>query len=354
MDVAIIGAGVAGLACAKELNRFGIIPTVYEKRNKMDISYMHSMAVLNIYHNNRDALDILKRKYDVDIKPLGPIKCIETYSAHKSAAIKGNLGYYFLRGEAEKSVINQISRGINAKINYNMTVDIEKIKDKFDYVVVATGEESIPKRLNLWEEIIATWTRGSIVIGDLPENTLRVWLGTPDVGSGYACQVPIDTHKACIFLILPYSNKEEAEYHWEKFLFSNRIEYHILYNFEQRLNAGLLSKHTMENILFVGNSGGFLDPLLGSGFFNAVATGTLAARALVGKLNYERAIMPYQKQQEYLSTLRSAYDKLQYKDLDKIVAAMGTYPVKNLIYSQHMDEFKLLSLLVRLFDDSGD
>lgn len=349
MNVAIIGAGVSGLACAKELNRFGIIPAIYEIRDKTGLSYMHSMAILNIYHNNRDPLDLLNSKYNVDIKPLGRIKCVEMHSTHKSAKVKGNLGYYFLRGESEASVINQLARCVKAKINHNAVADIEKIKKDYDYVVVATGEETIPKKMGIWEEIITTWTRGAVVIGEVPDYTLKVWFKISDTGLGYACQLPIDNNKGTIFFVLPYANKEETEYYWQRFLFDNRIEYNILYNFEQKVNAGKLTSHVVDNILFAGNSGGFLDPFLGFGFYNAVATGTLAARAIAGKINYEKETAGFQKQQDDLAAIRRAYDCLEDKDIDKIVSAVNTYPLNHMIYSGHFNGIKLLSLLVRVF-----
>lgn len=349
MNVAIIGAGVSGLACAKELNRFGVIPTIYEIRDKTGISYMHSMAVLNIYHNNRDTLDLLKSKYNVDIKPLGRIKCIEMHSAHKSAKAKGNLGYYFLRGESELSVINQLARCLKAKINYNAVVDIEKIKKDYDYVVVATGDETIPKQMSLWEEIITTWTKGAVVIGNVPDDTLKVWFKISNTRHGYACQLPIDKQKSTIFLVLPYTNKEETEYYWQRFLFDNRIEYSILYNFEQKVNAGKLVAHVVDNVLFTGNSGGFLDPFLGFGFYNAIATGTLAARSIAGKIDYEKEMETFQKQQDDLAAIRSAYDCMGDKDIDKIVSAVNTYPINHMIYSGHFNGIKLLSLFIRFF-----
>ncbi len=354
MNVAIIGAGVAGLACAKELNRFGIIPTIYEKRDKKDLPYMCSMAALNIYYNNMDVLSILRRRYNIGINPLGAIRHIEIFSPHKKAAIGGNLGYYFLRGASETSVINQLAQGIKAKVNYNMNVDVGKIKNRYDYVVIATGDASVSKQMNLWEDIANTWAIGSAVMGNMSDDTLSVRCESFDKGFGYICRIPIDKRKSSVFLTIPNMKDSDLEYYRRWLLFNKEKDCDILYNFEQKVNVGKLKVHSFDNILITGNSGGFLDPFLGFGFYNAAATGTLAARAIAGKLNYEKAITPFKEQQSDLLTLRKTFDGYKNNDIDKLVAVLGTYPVKRLIYGKHLNEVKLSSLLIRFFNDGNN
>lgn len=52
MKVAIIGGGLAGIVCAKQLERMGIIPDVFERNNDLDEPYRHVEASLEIALRN--------------------------------------------------------------------------------------------------------------------------------------------------------------------------------------------------------------------------------------------------------------------------------------------------------------
>ena len=98
MKVAIIGAGPAGLACAHELERYGIKPVIYERNSFIGDQYEHVGVILEIMHRPiRDPLEYFKKQFDLDIKPINTVNNLVHYSPNKVTAIKGNFGYFIKR-----------------------------------------------------------------------------------------------------------------------------------------------------------------------------------------------------------------------------------------------------------------
>ncbi len=58
MKVAIIGAGLAGLSCAHELEKYGVRPVIYEKNSYIGEQISHVSAILEII--NRPIKDVVK------------------------------------------------------------------------------------------------------------------------------------------------------------------------------------------------------------------------------------------------------------------------------------------------------
>jgi digeranylgeranylglycerophospholipid reductase len=50
MKVAIVGEGSAGLACAHELEKYGVRPVIYEKNSFIGEPYPHVTGLLNVTH----------------------------------------------------------------------------------------------------------------------------------------------------------------------------------------------------------------------------------------------------------------------------------------------------------------
>lgn len=95
MRVAIIGAGVAGLACAHELEKHGIKPVIYEKNSFIGEAYSHVGAALEIVLRPiRNPVIYLRKNFGIDLKPLNTVKTVAHHSPNKQTEIKGNLGFF--------------------------------------------------------------------------------------------------------------------------------------------------------------------------------------------------------------------------------------------------------------------
>lgn len=98
MHVAIIGAGLSGLACALELEKHGISPVIFEQRHWPGEPYEHCAAFLHLYKRPYDPLSILKKRLKLDIRPINIVKTVSHKSPREKVDITGKLGYFFLRG----------------------------------------------------------------------------------------------------------------------------------------------------------------------------------------------------------------------------------------------------------------
>lgn len=75
MRIAIVGAGLAGLGCAIECERLGVIPHVYERDYSVGWKWPSVMGLPDIFTNNvDDPLKDLREKYNISVKALADIQ----------------------------------------------------------------------------------------------------------------------------------------------------------------------------------------------------------------------------------------------------------------------------------------
>jgi len=71
VKVAIIGAGIAGLSCAHELERHGIEPVIFEKNDVVGEIFPHVSVIMQIFNRPvRDPLKHLAEKYNIELQPI--------------------------------------------------------------------------------------------------------------------------------------------------------------------------------------------------------------------------------------------------------------------------------------------
>ncbi|MCG8402729.1 MAG: FAD-dependent oxidoreductase [Firmicutes bacterium] len=140
MRVAIIGAGLAGLSCAHELERYGIRTVIYEKNSFIGEPYPHITAVVNISHRPiKDSVQYFKKRLNIEVAPLNTIDRLIHHSPNSVSTIEGDLGYVFNYTKDKNSLKYQIySRLKKTKILFNEFADYKILSVKYDYVVVAT------------------------------------------------------------------------------------------------------------------------------------------------------------------------------------------------------------------------
>ncbi len=349
MRVAIIGAGVSGLACAIELEKNGIEPDIFEEKYMIGELFDHCAALLEVITKPvGDPLEYLKTDFGLNIKSMQMVNSIHMHGCNVNREIKRNhLGYFFIRGQSGDSVENQLYRKLNTKVKFDTAADYRDLMDDYDYVVIATGNNSVSKSVGCWQDLVDTWVYGSEVIGTFDPSALHMWMDTRYSKSGYAYLAPFDSRRATLALVIPYISGEEMDYYWEKFWEIANLPYSVVKTFKLDHVSGYVMPMIYKNLLFIGSAAGGIEPFLGFGQYFALISGTLAARAIYKGENYENSMKQYRDKNMEMLEFRKALDSLSNEEIDIIIRGLSTPFVRKLIYSSDFNIVKYGSLFVK-------
>ncbi|MCX7921699.1 MAG: NAD(P)/FAD-dependent oxidoreductase [Clostridia bacterium] len=334
MKVAIIGGGLAGLACAHELEKHNIKPVVYERNSYIGDQFSHVSAILEIIGRPiKDHITYMRQEFGIDIKPLNTINNLTHLSPNKKTIIKGNLGYLLNRSKDSTAVAVQILQQLkNTEIRLNELGDYESLSKNYDHVVVATGNSSFADELGCWHIWLDTYVRGATIAGNFDPNTLTAWVNRDFCKRGYAYLTPFSEKKASLILITTDVTEKEIDHYWELFLYTENLKYPIIEEFKLSHRSGSVYPNKLGNIYLAGNAGGAIDPFLGFGQYNSIFTGVMAARSIVNGESYEDLIRPIIKRNLDMLQFRKAYDLVGNKGYDLLFSAIGMPGIKHLLY----------------------
>lgn len=334
MKVAIMGAGLSGLACAIILERYGVQPVIYENRSRAGNRFVNGEILLSALNRPvNDCIAYFSEEFQIYLKPVGNIRKVVVHSENEEAVIEGHLGFSNIRGRNPDSFESQLAAQVNSKIHYNSTYTYEQLLQEYTHVVLATGDAAYASKIQNFQEDLTVTLRGATMEGDFNRFTVYAWMDYRLAPKGYGWLIPISEKEASVVIGYPDYPENRGpftEVLWERFYerVCRDLGQHLKIGDSFEINRyifGICEQPRVGNTFFVGNCFGSMMPFLGFGQFPALLTGIYAAYDLCGKGNYEELTRALRKGYNNGLALRRALEKLDNPKLDIMVKGMDTY-----------------------------
>lgn len=347
MKVAIMGAGLSGLSCAITLEKQGIHPVVFEKRNRVGDRFVNAEAVFNILNKPyNNCLEYIKNEYGIEFKGINDINRVNFHSKNEVGSIKGNLGKSNIRGRHKDSFEEQLRKQYKGEIIYNCQYSYEELAKEFTHVVLATGDGAYSIKLNNYTIGLTATLKGATVEGNFDDNLISIWFNHEFAPKGYAYIIPYSDKEANIVISYPdYTETKERDlnYMWNSFY--NKIcndmkqSLKITDRFEiTRYIIGICKRPKIDNTYFVGNCFGAISPALGFGQFTSILTGIYAAEDMIGLKKYEEQTKVLIENYNNSLLIRKALESLSDNQLDFMIKNLDNKITDKLIDKIHSDE----------------
>lgn len=349
--VAIIGAGLSGLACALELKRNGITPVVFERAGRPGGGLDYLLLLLKMFNRPMgDPMRYMKARYRLELSPVCELTDIIMKGPTRTMSVHGRLGHIFLKGSDADSMEEQLITAGDIDVRFDTIADVGEIYDRFSHIVVASGSCSIPKEYGGFDLTFQSHTRIARILGEFETGVIKMWLNREYCNSGYVYMVSGNPKYADLVMSVTDTTNRELEYYWRKFLTTENIVNPIVTtdDVEQHLGHSTCSRNG--KLYFIGNAGGMIDNFLGFGAMRSLESGVLAARSIAGGYDFNRMMKPYMAEALQFQEYRKMVDRLDNKGFDRLITIIGMPIIKQLIYKNPFHKAKHTVLLPKLYN----
>ncbi|MDF2927322.1 MAG: FAD-dependent dehydrogenase [Paenibacillaceae bacterium] len=355
MKVAIMGAGLSGLACAISLEKYGITPHIYESRSMVGDRFVNGELFMALIAKPiQDCVSHLADEFGIFLHPVNMTRSITIYGPNEKAVIEGRIGHANIRGRDKGSLESHLSKQVKAPIAFNSQATYEDLLQEHTHVVLATGDSYYAQKLSNYDAALSVSMKGELVEGKFDPYSVITWIDNDLAPKGYSYFIPLDESRASMVIAYP------------DFPDDPHVDIHQLYDkFRQRAIRDLgqplpaydqfeINHYTMGscrnarigNTFFVGNNFGCVMPFLGFGQFCSLLTGAYAAYDLCGKGDYEKLTKPIRESFKNSLVLRKGMEELDNKGIDSVVKLLATPAGTKLFNSGQTDMLKIASHLL--------
>ncbi len=350
MKIAIIGAGVSGLACALELQNNGIKPDIFEKKSVVGDALDYTIANLKIFDRFLGSpMGHLKRTSSIKIQPINKLKKITMISPNNKSTVSGNLGYVFLKGQDEKSLENQMFSELKIPIVFDSHIEALKIKNEYDYIIAAEGDCTIAKELGVFTKTFNGHSRIASILGAFDPNHLKMWMNTEYCKHCYVYLLPYSKERATLVLSIDNVSHRDLDYYWNKFIKMESIQYEMTETRDLEHNLGLVRPTRFENIYMIGNAGGCMDSFMGFGFVNAIDSGVMAAQSIIKNQDYNNMMCPITKDNRLKHEYRIMINSMKNNDFDRLLTFLNLPGIKPMIYRNPLYKAIYFANILKLY-----
>ncbi|GHH99888.1 NAD(P)/FAD-dependent oxidoreductase [Neobacillus kokaensis] len=356
MNIAIMGAGLSGLACAITLEKAGIRPAIFEKRSQVGDRFVNGEALLSIFtHPDRDNIATFSDQYGIYLSPTSHIQRMELFSKNKKAVIEGHLGFSNIRGREQDSFEAQLERQTKSTIKFHSEETYEQLLSDYTHVVLAAGDGAYSKSMKNFREDFTVSIKGVTISGKFDRYTVMSWLDYDLAPFGYGFLIPYSEKEANLSIAIPDIPKN-AHVHisdlWD--VFYQKVRSQLVQNLPitdqfqiTQYPIGICNSPRIGNTYFVGNCYGSMMPFMGFGQYAAILSGVYAAYDLCGMGNYEELMKPLRQSYENSLVLRKAMEQLSNEGLDRIIHSLQGDWADKLFQSHRINPLKIASYLLR-------
>jgi flavin-dependent dehydrogenase len=313
--IRILGGGIAGLTAAINLAKNGQQVIVYESLSKVGMKFKPNCQLFGNWDTKEDIITTLE-KYNIKINYQTKLESIEFHPPnlkHKAEVISDTrpVGYTVIRG------------GENSFECY-----LEKQAKKEDVKIVTNFKKKIKPN------IIATGCKktdavgyGGIFKGNFDVNTAIILFDYNYAPGGYSYLLPHSKKIATLAVAMkPWDNpKKLFQKLIEHPLYKEQIrDSEMIYKFSGITNFKIPKTAVDKDSLLIGETAGFQDAAFGFGMRYAIASGYLASKSILEKLDYDKLWKKtFLNELKKTKLIRTVLDKSDNEFLNKLISAIG-------------------------------
>jgi len=353
MNIAIMGAGLSGLACAITLEKHGITPSIFEKRSEVGDRFVCGEVLLNIFERPvHDCIASLSEQYGIYLHPTSHIKKLSIFSKTKKAIIEGELGFTNIRGREEDSFESQLAKQVKTDMHYYSEKTYEQLRMEYTHVVLATGDGDYSKQTHNFRADLAVSMKGATVKGTFDRYEIMTWIDYDLLPYGYGYLIPYSEKEANIVIAIPDIPNITTEQLWDGFYKRVCSELQQVLPITDQFQItnypiGICDSARIGNTFYVGNCFGSMMPFMGFGQYIAILTGVFAAYDLCGLGNYEQLTEPLRQSYENSLVLRRTIEQLDNEDIDRVIHLLSGYWGDKLFQIEDVNPLSIASYLLR-------